>query len=150
MLVLQAHHSGKAGFSFDAIELDGKLTGGGLWIRIVEALLQIRDFGVEAIEALAGIAPVDVAQRHDVLACEIDQIGAAHAADAHTSDVEHVAGRSEATTHHVTGNDGHCCTSSGDVGQKFAARQIVFLAHGLLPLLCGHYRAVPRTLRMVS
>jgi hypothetical protein len=50
----------------------------------------------------------------------------------------------------VAGNDGHCCTSSGDVGQKFAARQIAFLTHGLLPLLCGHYRAVARTLRMLS
>ncbi len=116
LLVFQANHSGKARLSLGAIELDWRLTRSGLWIGIVEALLQVRDFGVEVVEAFVGVAPVDVAERHDVLAGEIDQIGAAHAADADASNVEHVARRSEAASEDVTGNDGHCCTSSGDVG----------------------------------
>ena len=58
------------------------------------------------IETFVGVAPVDVAQRDDVLAGEVDEIGAAHAADADSGDVERIAGRSEAAAEDVAGNDG--------------------------------------------
>ena len=60
---------------------------------------------VEASERLARVVPVHVAQRDDVLAREVDQVGAALAADADRGDVEQVARRGEAAAEHVARDD---------------------------------------------
>ena len=129
MLVFQADHSVETGFGFDAIEFDGRLSRGGLRIGLIEALLQIRDFCVETVEGVAGVAPVHVAERHDILAGKIDQIGAAHAADADSGDIQQVAGRSKTATEDVSWHNGEAGGACGDVGQKLAARDFFLFAH---------------------
>ena len=65
----------------------------------------VRDLGVESGEPLVGVVPVDVADRDDVLGREVDEVGAAHAADADGRDVERVARRGEAAAEDVPRHD---------------------------------------------
>ena len=54
----------------------------------------------------AGKAPIDVAQRDDVVVeAEVEEVGAAHAADADAGDVEPIAGRRLPAAEHVARND---------------------------------------------
>src|SRR6266700_4109073 len=97
--------------------------------RQFDALLQPLDVDVETVESFTGVTPVHVAQRNDVLACEVDQIVAAHAADADCGDVEHVAWRSESTTEHVSRNNGTGGATSGHFSQEGGPRDFFLFAH---------------------
>src|SRR2546430_2125920 len=97
-----------------------------------DALLQPLNVQVEPVESFIGIAPVYIAQRHDVLACQVDQIVAAHSADPHAGDVQGVARRSESTTEDVPWNNGTRGTAGGDFSQERAARDLFLFAHDYL------------------
>src|SRR5260370_1664392 len=111
---------------------------------MVDARPQILDAGVEAVEAFVGIAPIHVAQRHDVLACEVDQIAAAHAADSNAGDVQGVARRSKSMPEDMPGHDCKRGTARADVRQKRAPGHFFLLflfAHDILPCLLRLSRA---------
>ena len=116
----QLEHAVDAGLGFDRIKRRGGFTGPRRCWEL-DTLFEPLDIDVEVVEALIGIAPVHVAKGDDVLAGEIDQIGAAHSADANSSNVQRVAGRSESATEDASGNDGARGTTGGDFGQKGAA-----------------------------
>ncbi len=102
---------------FHAIEFDGGQARGGRRSRRFDARAQFVDIGVETVEGLSGVAPIDVAERDDVLAGEIDEIGAAHSTDTDASDVEGVAGRNEAAAEDVARHDAECGGGYGRVGK---------------------------------
>src|SRR5260370_3835113 len=111
---------------------------------MVDARPQILDAGVEAVEAFVGIAPIHVAQRHDVLACEVDQIAAAHAADSNAGDGQRVAWRSKSMPEDMPGHDRKRGPARADVRQKRAPGYffLFFLfAHDILPCLLRLSRA---------
>src|SRR6266481_1789755 len=81
---------------------------------------------------LVGIAPVHVAERHDILACEVDQISTAHAADTNGGDVECVAWRSESTAEDVSRNNGTRGSASSNFGEEGATRDFFLFAHDYL------------------
>ncbi len=122
MVGLELDHGIEPRLRLYAIEPHGRLSRARRWRRLIDARAQVLDVGVEPIERLAGIAPVHVAQRHDVLAGEVDQVIAAHAADANAGDVQRVARRSESTPEDAPWHDGKRGTARGGVGQKPAPR----------------------------
>ncbi len=77
-----------------------------------------RASSVAAVQPRPGIAPVDVAQRDDVVVeAEVEEVGPAHAADADAGDVEPIARRRLTTAEHVPrhnrdGRGGGGCRSS--------------------------------------
>src|SRR5262249_52876198 len=97
-----------------------------------DASSEVRHVGVQAIEGLAGITPINVAESHDVLACQVNQVAAAHAADTDAGDVHGVARRRESSPEHVPRNDGECGASGCYLGKKSPSREaLVLVAHGL-------------------
>ena len=90
------------------------------WRRPIEPLLLAADVGVEGGERLVRVVPIDVAQRDDVLAGEVDQVGATLSADADRGDVEQVARRREAAAENMTRDDREPGGGSRDVGDEVA------------------------------
>ncbi len=121
--VFQALHSLDANLC--ALGVEGLEAGGDLlWRqhrRIFEALLRGFDFGVEAVEAFVGVAPIDVADGDDILVGEIDEIRAAHAADADAGDVEQIAGRRVAAAENMARHDRESGRGCGGFRDKRAA-----------------------------
>ncbi len=125
---LQLDHPIDARLGFDGIERHLRLARRRRG-RQLDALLQPLDFNFEPVESSIGIAPVHVAKRDDVLACEVDQISATHAADSNGGDVQRIARRSESTTEDVPRNNGTRGTTGGDVGQELAPGDFFLFAH---------------------
>src|SRR5439155_17094826 len=65
---------------------------------MLQAVPQLLDVGVQARETLVCIAPVDIAEGDNVLAGKVDEVLAAHAANADAGDVQQIARRSEEHT----------------------------------------------------
>src|SRR5262245_1320692 len=72
------------------------------WRRRGAALLEIPG---EALDRLAGVVPVDVADRHDVLAGDVGHVAVAHAANTHAGDVQEVRRRGVAAAEHAPRHD---------------------------------------------
>jgi hypothetical protein len=89
--------------------------------RRVEPLARVLDVGVEAVERLAGVVPVDVAERHDVLRCEVDQVRAPLTADADAGDVQRVARRRQPAAEDVARHDRETRARRGDLANEAAA-----------------------------
>ena len=100
--------------------LDG--TGG---VRMIDVLLEVGGIGIETREIFVGVAPVDIAERYDILAGKIDEIAATHPTDADASDVCDVAGRNETATENMPREDGERSTSNGSLGDKVASRNSI-------------------------
>src|SRR5439155_9349083 len=119
-LGFELDHAIDASLGFDGIErragLAGRRRGGQL-----DAFLQALDIEVKAIKTFVGVRPVHIAESDDVLAGEIDEIRAAHAADANGGDVERVAGRSDSAAKNVSGNNGER-GAAGGIGQEGSTR----------------------------
>ncbi len=131
MLVLQPHQVFELRCRFRAIEFDRRLARSRRRRPLLDARPQVRDVGVEPLEPLAGIAPVDVAEGDDILACQVDQVAAAHAADADSGDVQRIAGRRESPAEHVPRDDGECGAPCRHFREKRSPRQpIAFFTHG--------------------
>src|SRR5260370_5395772 len=113
------------------MELDGGLTGDRGGSARFDARSRFVDIGVETVEGFRGVTPIDVAERDDVLAGEIDEVGAAHATDADAGDVEGVAGRNKAAAENVTRHDGEGDGSYRRVGEQFATRDGALFGHGV-------------------
>src|SRR6202041_41655 len=96
---------------------------------------------VEVIERFAGVAPIHIAKSHDILTGEIDEVGAAHAANADARDIQRVAGWNESAAKHVPGNDGDDSRGRGGFGQKRAARDRFRRGHPGLHGDAAHYLA---------
>jgi hypothetical protein len=90
-------------------------------------ILLLAHLGVERGERLAGVVPVDVAEGDDVLAGEVDQVGAPLPADADCGDVEEIARRREAAAEHVPRNDREPGRGGGDVAHEAAPRHLCHL-----------------------
>ena len=73
----------------------------------IQPFLLVRDICVERGEPLVRVVPVDIAERDDILAGEVDQVGAPLAADADRGDVQEVARRGEAAAEDVARDDRH-------------------------------------------
>ena len=85
------------------------------------------------VHRLFGALPVDVAERHDVLAGDAGDIAPAFAAGAHGCDVQLVAGRLFAAPEDVAGND-HPAGAGGCGAEHAAAAQVLF-GHGEVAFL---------------
>src|SRR5437667_3970101 len=90
---------------------------------MLQAVSQLLDVGVQALETLVRIAPVDIAEGDNVLAGKVDEVLAAHAANAHAGDVQQIAGRCETPSEHVARHKCGGCTTSCRGAQEFPARQ---------------------------
>src|SRR5437867_7979845 len=128
MFSLELDHQVHARLGLDGIKLSGQFARRRRG-RQFDALLQALDVDIEPVEPLASIAPVHIAQGDDVLACEVDEIGAAHAADSNAGNVQRIAWRSESAAENVSGNNGARSASSGNFGEKLAARHFFLLAN---------------------
>jgi len=124
---LELEHAVDARLGSDGIKASGRIAGSGS--TELDALFEALDVDVEMVETFIGVTPVNVAEGDDILAGEIDQIGAAHAADADGGDVEHIAGRSESAAENVSWNDGQCSATDGGAGQEGAARDFFLFGH---------------------
>ena len=102
MLGFEADHGVETGLRLHGIKLGLRLARGGRRGWMIQAVSQPLNIRVEALEALIGVAPVHIAQGHNVLAGKIDEVLATHAANADAGDVEHVAGRRESPPQHVS------------------------------------------------
>ena len=67
-------------------------------------------------KALVGVGPVDVAERHQVLAGHVGEDRLASPADADGSDAEAIAGRLETAPEHVPWHDGESGRRQSDGG----------------------------------
>ena len=88
----------------------------------IQPLLLAGDVGVERGERLVRVVPVDVAERDDIFAGQVDQVGAALSADADRGDVQQVARRGEAAAEDVARDDRQPGAGDRDVGDEAAAR----------------------------
>src|SRR5258708_9804291 len=87
-------------------------------IRRLDALAQILDIGVEPGKAFVRVAPIDIAQRDNILAGKIDDVGAAHSADTNSGDIQQIAGRSRSAAEHVPRHDRQSGTNHCRVSYK--------------------------------
>src|SRR5882762_7543018 len=88
---LELEHAVDARLGSDGIKASGRIAGSGS--TELDALFEALDVDVEMVETFIGVTPVNVAEGDDILAGEIDQIGAAHAADADGGDGQEGAAR---------------------------------------------------------
>src|SRR5260370_18574471 len=128
MLGPELHHTVEPHLRLLGIKFHRWLAGGGRGWQL-DALLQPLDFNFEAVESFIGVTPVHAAQRHDVLACEVDEIIAAHAADSDAGDVQGIARRSESATEDMPRNNGTRGAAGGDFSEEGAARDFFLFAH---------------------
>ncbi len=142
MLGLELDHVRKLHLRLFAIELRRRLTGRGLHRRRFDTGTQLLYVGIETVEGLSGIAPVNIAKSHDILRRQVDKIRSPHAADADAGNVQLVARRNKPAPKNVARNDGHSCRRSG-LRKKFSARNRVICAHGSAPRSIAAKR-VPR------
>src|SRR5437899_8944321 len=99
---------------------------------MLQAVPQLLDVGVQARETLVCIAPVDIAEGDNVLAGKVDEVLAAHAANADAGDVQQIARRCETPSEHAAGHKGRGSTTGRRGAQEFPARQsLLFVAAGL-------------------
>ena len=87
MLGLQADHVVQARLGFHGIKWRLGLARARRRRRMVEAVPQLLDVGVQTLETFVRVAPVDVAEGDDVLARQVDEVLAAHAANADAGNV---------------------------------------------------------------
>lgn len=71
---------------------------GGRSVRMIDVPFEVGDVCIQARKTLVRVAPVHVTEGDDVLAGEIDQVAAAHAANANAGDVQQIAGRGKSST----------------------------------------------------
>lgn len=104
--------------------------GGTGFAGMINMTLQVRNIGIQAREVLVRVVPIDIANRHDILAGQIDHVAAAHAADADASDIQQVTRRCKTATQYVPGQNRECRSAYGRFFDKTAPRHfllIVFL-----------------------
>jgi len=101
LICLQLYHPIELRLRLHAIKLHGRLTCARFLSRFREASPEPLDVGIKAIERFAGVSPIHVAERHDILACEIDQIRAAHSTNANSGNVQCIARWSESLSEHI-------------------------------------------------
>src|SRR5947209_11634494 len=90
---------------------------------MLQAVPQLLDVGVQARETLVCIAPVDIAEGDNVLAGKVDEVLAAHAANADAGDVQQIARRCETPSEHAAGHKGRGSTT-GRRGARSEERRV--------------------------
>src|SRR3974390_1199821 len=113
-------------FRGDGIRVGRRSGAGSSGVRMIDVRLEVGNVCVKAGKILVGVSPVHVAQSHNVLTGEIDEIAAAHSAYTDASDIEKVARRSETTSEYMPGNDGDSSTRSSRGPTKPTARNFLF------------------------
>lgn len=96
-------------------------------IGMIDMLLEVGGIGIKTCEFLIGEAPVDIAERNDVLTGKINKIAATHAANADAGNVHGVAGGDETATENMAREDGEGGASNSSLGDKVAPRNFVRL-----------------------
>src|SRR5260370_33581673 len=94
-------------------------------------MLKVR---IQPIQRFPRIAPVDIAERHDILRGKIDEIRPPHAADADARDVEHIAGWHETAAENMAGDGGQRGSSSNGRRNKCSTRNSITFKHNGLQL----------------
>ena len=139
LVVFQLYHGVKLRLRLHRIERSLARSGGR---RLGDAPAQRGNVSVESIEGLAGVAPIHIAERHDILRGHVDQVRAAHASHTHVGNVQRVTWRNEAAAQHVTRNDRKGSDRSRGIRQELPACDCGFsrlLRHrGMLPEIVGN------------
>ena len=100
-----------------------------------QPLFNLRGVRTQFVEGRAGVAPVRVAQRDDVLAGQVGQVGAPHPPDPDAGDIEAVAWRHlAAASQDVTRDDGEAGVRRGGL-EELASRNlgVVWRSSAILP-----------------
>ena len=130
-LVAQRLHAGELGLRAGALPCRHRA-------RLGQALLGRGRLLREAVERTAGVAPVHVAERHDVLAGEAGQVRPPHATHADTGHVDEIARWCLPLAEDVAGNDGQPGRRHRGAAHELATREARVLVRGLAGLIHGN------------
>ena len=108
--------------SFDAIKFHLRNARDRLRIGIVESGLQSLNVRVKMLKRFAGVIPIDIAQRNDVLGCECDEVGSANTANSNRSNPAYCTGEAVSCLFALNGSCiGVNRTTRGRSGPKSAS-----------------------------